>query len=158
MTTCCMTGHRIIKTEHKDKLKPSLLNVISKLYDRGVKNFVVGGALGFDMLAERCIIEFRENHLDVRLIIYAPCKNQALKWSDEEKREYERLLSCADEVLYLTDTYYDGCMIDRNRRMVDMADVCIGYIYKQRSGAYSTMNYAKRQGLHVMNLVKNEFF
>ena len=53
-----------------------LVRAITILYGKGVREFRAGGARGFDTLAALTILEFKENHPDVRLVLMLPCKHQ----------------------------------------------------------------------------------
>lgn len=64
------------------------------------------------------------------------------------------------EVLYLNteETFYLNKIKERNRQMVDGADLIICYVdfSKRRSGAKTAVNYAKRKGKAVINLFKEK--
>ena len=81
-----------------------------------------------------------------------PCKNQSEKWGDSEKSLYEYTLSVADEVEYLADEYYDGCMKERNAALADRCDMLIAYVGKYMGGAAQTLRMAEKLGKTVYNL------
>jgi len=43
-------------------------------------------------------------------------------------------------------------MQERNRHLAEHSGVCLCYLISQRSGTAYTANYAKQQGLRVLNL------
>ncbi len=149
---CSFTGHRQIKKEHKASLANLLSRAISFAYENGVRSFLAGGAVGFDTLAAKAVINFRLSHPDVRLIILVPCKNQAEKWSDEEKSIYEYTLSVADEVEYLAEEYYDGCMKERNTALAERCDILIAYVGRYMGGSAQTLRMAEKLDKTVYNL------
>ena len=149
---CSFTGHRQINKEHKAKLTELLSKAVSYAYDNGVRSFLAGGAVGFDTLAAKTVIAFRMSHPDVRLIILVPCKNQAEKWTSYEKNVYEYTLSVADEIEYLSDEYYDGCMKERNAELAGRCDMLIAYVGKHIGGSAQTLRMAEKLGKAVYNL------
>ena len=72
---------------------------------------------------------------------------------DETKiRCYEEIKSQADKVVYTSHDYFQGCMFKRNRHLVNGSSVCIAYLTQEKGGTAYTVNYAKEQGLAVINL------
>ena len=52
---------------------------------------------------------------------------------------------------YVSRNYYDGCMLDRNRRLVESAGVLLAvYHGAQRSGTGATVNYARKMGREII--------
>ena len=43
-------------------------------------------------------------------------------------------------------------MHKRNRHLVDHSSICVCYLTEDRGGTAYTVNYAKKQGLKVINL------
>ena len=150
MKSACFTGHRNLGS---DLNRGRLVRCIEKAVSKGCDTFICGGALGFDMLAARTVLELKNIHPHIQLHMYLPCANQTEKWSPAQKREYERILRGADLVDKTTRPYYDGCMRERNYRMVDNSDLCICYLNSmERSGTAQTVRYAKRKGLIIVNV------
>lgn len=150
----CFTGHRNVK--ETTELKNALIKQLVKLIDEGTADFYAGGAVGWDMLCERAVIELRERFPHIKLHLILPCsaEEQTAKWNESDKAEFGRLLLTADTVEICSEHYFDGCMKQRNQRLVDLADVCVCYYNgKQRSGTGQTVRMAERQGKVVINLV-----
>lgn len=52
---------------------------------------------------------------------------------------------------YVSRKYYDGCMIDRNHRMVEAAGILLAvYNGARRSGTGATVNYARKLGREII--------
>lgn len=154
-TTCCFTGHRVLGNDFsRERLKSR----IEKLIDMGIDTFISGGALGFDTIAAEEVILSKKNHPGIKLFIYAPCKNQSEKWNASEKAKYKKLLSAADFVDMPEFDYFNGCMKERNYRMVDASSFCIAYFNgeKLRSGTAQTLRYAESEGLKIYNISTRE--
>ena len=150
--TCSFTGHRNIKKDHIKKLPDLLLRAIGYAYEKGCRTFLAGGAVGFDTEAARAVISFRLSRPDVRLKLILPCVDQAERWSEHQRSVYEYTLSEADEVVYISDSYYDGCLKERNRALAEQCDILIAYVGRYNSGAAQTARMAKSLGKQVYNL------
>lgn len=148
--SCCFTGHRKINAQDEENIKARLTEQIKRLIGFGVKRFICGGAIGFDMLAEICILEQKKLYPDIDLVLALPCKSQAKYFNRYERQTYEFIKELADEVIYTSEEYNSQCMKMRNRFMVDNSGYCICYIRKRHGGTYSTQLYARKQGLEVI--------
>ncbi|MEG1883167.1 MAG: SLOG family protein [Clostridia bacterium] len=150
--TCCFTGHRKLPKEKIECIVLNLDREIDSLISRGVTNYISGGALGFDQIAASLIIAKKEMGHDVRLVFALPCRNQDEHWNADQKRLYHKLLAEADEIVYVSEEYSDGCMKKRNRYMADRSAYCICAQLHPMSGTAQTMRYAQRKGLRVINV------
>ena len=154
---CCFTGHRVIPEPQKGELLKCLEEIVRNLYiTDGITTFYTGGALGWDTLAARAVIEVRKELPDVRLILVLPCKDQAKRWKAADREVYDSLKASADEVACLAEHYYRGCMFLRNRYLVDHSSVCVCYQTKDSGGTAYTVKYARKKGLKVINLAPTD--
>lgn len=150
---CCFTGHRFISNEHMDKIEKNLPIVIRTLAERGITEFLSGGALGFDMIAAKAVIREREKNGDIRLVLALPCMNHNRGWKNADKANFESVAAMSDETIYVSDDYYDGCMLRRNRYMVDKSRHCIFYMAYPRGGTAYTVRYALDSNLEMHNIM-----
>lgn len=155
MLTCAFTGHRNIKESHKKELPGLLLRSIVYAYDKGCRRFVAGGALGFDTYAAREVLRFRISHPDVSLILFLPCPDQDAAWSVRQRDSYDYIISNADEVKYISESYDKSCMKRRNRAMAEECDIMISYVSRDYSGSAQTMRMAIALGKETYNLYPN---
>lgn len=137
-TSCVFTGHRELG---KDFSSRTLKKEIKKMMEAGVENFYNGMAMGFDMLAAEHVLSLKKKFPNVKLIACVPCYGQEKYFSETDKKRYAAILKKADEVVTLSDHYYSGCMHNRDRYMVDRADIMIAYTRKAEGGAAYTVNY-----------------
>jgi uncharacterized phage-like protein YoqJ len=159
--TCCFTGHRRIPPERLAHVEEKTSHVLDVLIRAGFRWFLAGGALGYDTLAENIVLSKREANPDIRLILALPCRDQTNMWlrlpkehQNECLREYQRLKGLADEVVYVNDFYFDGCMRERNLYMVERSSFCVACFdgsLRSRSGAGQTFRMARRAGLKIYN-------
>ncbi len=81
-----------------------------------------------------------------------PCADQAARYSPRAREKYDSLLAACDEKIVLHEKYENGCMFERNRRMVDNCDVLLAYLESERGGTFYTVNYAKKKGKRIVFL------
>ena len=154
--TCCFTGHRQLPKEDLLHFADKLLDLVISLADEGIIHFKNGGATGFDQLAALAVLLAREVNPSIRLEMALPHKGQADKWDEVNKKIYDHILSQADEVVYVSEKYYRGCIHNRNRNLIDNSDVCVCYLTKDNGGTAYTVNYAKQKGLRIINMALDE--
>lgn len=149
--TCCFTGHRALPIDGRRPILDRLLSHIKALYEQGYRRFIAGGALGFDTYAAAAVLMLKETLPGLELILMIPCRDQSDAWRESERALYEQHKALADEVIVLTEHYYDGCMRERNLRMVEESSACIAYLTRPRSGAAQTARFAREKGIPVLN-------
>ncbi len=149
---CSFTGHRNIEPENLGIVKDRLKRAVEYAYNEGCRNFLCGGALGFDTLAAREVILFRLTHSDARLVMVLPCREQSTNWSERQRDSYDYILSNADEVIYTGDDYTPSCMRKRNMYLACNCDILICYLSKSASGAGQTVRMATKLYKKVYNL------
>ena len=150
--TVCFTGHRSIPYADAARLPDLLGEVISRLCERGATTFRAGGAMGFDTVAALKVLDMKEKYPQIRLELILPCRNQTERWDEISRRTYEYILKNADSHRFLFDTYFDGCMLERDRKLVEGSDVCVAFCKRSSGGTAYTFTHALRAGLEVINL------
>lgn len=151
--TCCFTGHRLIPKAQLPGILQRLNAQVDAAIAQGTDTFISGGALGFDQLAALVVLNKRDDeHQPVRLIIAQPCRDQSKGWRAKEQQLYQSILNRADQVVCLSERYFNGCMQMRNRYMVDHADQVIACMERLQGGTAQTVNYALKKGLDITNV------
>lgn len=149
---CCFTGHRSIADNDRAAVTAALRTLLPDLIRDGVTVFRTGGALGFDALAAEEILRIRRNFPEVKLHIFVPCLDQNKYYSAEQKAVYLKHINAADKIFCISEKYYNGCMLDRNRAMVNGSDLCIAYLRRQSGGTAFTVRYAEKNGVKVIRV------
>ena len=145
-TTCCFTGHRVIKKDFDDY---RLKEVIDNLIKKGYETFLVGMAIGFDTECFKILLDLKKEY-KINLVACIPCESQALNFTKEQKNEYDYLLSCADQKVLISKEYVKGCMLKRNKFMVDNCSGLIAYYKKETGGTASTVRYAIKTNVPII--------
>lgn len=159
MKNICFTGHREIRDIKK--ITNYLLCTIDDLIQKGATNFFAGGAIGFDTLAAEAVILLRKKYPYIKLFLILPCcgTEQTLYRTLNQKKEYKRILSEADDVEFISEHYFDGCMKQRNSRLIELADYCICYYNNKKSagGTAQTVRMTQKKNIPVINLFTLSF-
>lgn len=155
MKSVCFSGHRRLKISKEMKL--FLYYKICELVENGCDNFYAGGALGWDMLCEETIINLKKEkypHIHLNLILPCPPEEQTLKWSQKDIKRYQNIISQSDYIFTVSDSYYDGCMKERNELMLKLCDCLVCYFNPKRfaSGTGQTVRMAEKKGIRIFNL------
>lgn len=159
-TSCAFTGHRENKLPWRDnendvrciELKKRISDTIHSLYESGIRHFICGMATGCDTYFCEAVLELREQHEDVTLEAAIPCEEQSSKWSTAQKARYDRLSLECDYQTVIQHSYSPECYIRRNHYMVDNAAVLVAAYDGKPGGTQSTILYAIRQGVEIIEL------
>jgi len=159
--TCAFTGHRPFKFpwryDETDSrclaLKAVLTQQITALAREGVTDFFSGMAEGTDSYCAQIVLGLRDETIAVRLHCVLPCREQADKWPAAAQEQYHSIVRRADSVEYVSQTYYQGCMLARNRRLVESAAILLAvYNGEWRGGTAATIRYAQKLGRRLIML------
>ena len=158
--TCAFTGHRPQKlpwgSREEDPrcraLKRLLDEAVAQAAERGFRTFLCGMALGCDTYFAEAVVKRRETEPSLRLEAVLPCPEQTDRWPEADRRRYEALLMRCDGLTVLEDAYSDGCLLRRNRAMVDRAGLLITVYDGSGGGTGSTIQYARSRGVELLPL------
>lgn len=150
--TACFAGHRRLPEPLIRPLRIALARRIGEYARRGIDHFLCGGAVGFDQLAGFAALDAMAEHPRIRLHLILPCANQDERWPSEAKRRYADLIRLASDARVLSERYYEGCMLERNRYLIANSARVIAYRSRAHSGTGHTLKLAEREGLAIENL------
>ncbi len=150
------TGHRDIRAaDFHDRLYELLESLI---VNRSADMFYAGGAAGFDTLAAQTVLELKASYPWISLVLLIPCspEEQTRSFSSNMQDTYYDIMQSADKVEYISPHYVEGCMKERNQRLIDYADICVCCYDERRSatGTGQTVRMAYKKGINVINLYK----
>ena len=159
---CAFTGHRPERLpwgqDETDArclaLKTVLRQALRTLYGRGCTAFVCGMARGCDLYFAEAVLALRDagELPGASLAAMLPCPTQAARWDGQTRARYQRILARCDTVRTLETAYTPGCMLRRNRAMVDAADVLLTVFDGGEGGTAATVRYAGRRGTEIVPL------
>ena len=162
--TCTFTGHRENKLpwggNEADprclRLKALIFDTVQSLYHSGIRHYICGMASGCDLYFGEAVLRLRTEHPDVTLEAAIPCEGQSAAWPEPLRRRYDRIVSECDYQTVIQKEYTRDCMLRRNRYMVDASAVLISAYNGAPGGTRSTLLYAIRQGLEIIELPMEE--
>lgn len=158
--TCCFTGHRPEKLPWRDNerdprcldLKFRLARAVEDAYRRGKRHFMCGMALGADFYFCDAVLALRERRGDVTLEACIPCEEQPNRWREGDRQRYFDLIAQCDMETMIQKHYDKGCMLRRNRYMVDRSSMLLAAFDGMLGGTMYTIQYAMKRKLKVVLL------
>lgn len=159
-TACCFSGYRPHKfpfeftknNEDYTRLESDILNAVLKSYQEGYRDFLCGGAMGFDLLCGEITLLLKLRFPEIRLACILPFEGQAESFPKSWKDRYHAVLSACDCIDYIAEEYTPRCYFARNERMVDCSSRVITYFDGKSGGTARTIAYAQRSKLEIINL------
>ena len=140
-------GHRILlPTEIKQKLKTVIENEIKS----GCRNFIIGSHGEFDKTVLDILLTLKNTYPKIKIEVVITNYNPKIQ--DEiiikENPKYETVM------FEIEDLHPKQRITASNKQMIDSCDSLICYVQPNawKSGAKTTMNYAKKKGLKIINL------
>ncbi len=158
--TCCFTGHRPDKlpwgTDEGDPrcidLKERVAAALEAAYEKGMRHFICGMALGADIYFCEAALDLRRRYPGVTVEAAIPCEEQAARWSERDRNRYFGLVKDCDYETMVQHHYDRGCMLRRNRYMVDRSSMLIVVYDGLLGGTMYTLAYAMKKGLEIVTL------
>ena len=151
--TAAFSGHRFIDASQREHVKKRLSSAVLDAYGNGIRNFISGFAIGFDMMAAEVVASWKQSHPDITLTAAIPFNGQANRFSFYDRKRYDRLLEVADEVIVLSDCYYPRCFLDRDEFMVNNSSKLIGYYDgREKGGTFYTIRKAMALNIPIVNV------
>ncbi len=159
-TACSFTGHRSEKLPWRYNesdprcldLKQRIYDTVEAVYTAGFTHFICGMAEGCDLYFCEAVLELRREHPEVTLEAAVPFDGQADKWPEAARERYNQLLVECDKVTLLQEKYSAGCMMKRNRYMVDHSQLIIACYDGQSGGTLNTLRYALEKNVRILHL------
>jgi uncharacterized phage-like protein YoqJ len=158
--TCCFTGHRPEKLPWRmnetdprcQRLKSWIDFELREAYQSGYRHFLCGMAQGCDLYFCEAVLSLRDKCPDVFLEAAIPCPDQANHWDSQQRRRYDQLLLRCDKTTLVSPIRTPGCMMLRNRYMVDRSTRLIAAFDGTKGGTMNTVAYAKKRNLEIHRL------
>lgn len=154
--TCCFTGHRPEKLPYSGiEVKRKLETAINDAIRDGYKNFIVGMCRGVDLWAGEIVVEKKLKNPEIRLIAAIPYPGFENRWHETDRNLYHYVLDNADTAKIVSNEYSRACYQRRNEWMCDRASRLISAYSGIAGGTRNTVNYAKRNGLDIINIFES---
>lgn len=151
MTVCTFAGHREV---YQANISEMLDEAISKIINTDDSfRFLVGGMGEFDGMCSSVVRRAKRKcpNKEIRLELVLPYLTQEL---NDNKLYYETSFDDVVIPIELAGVHYKSAITKRNRWMVEQSDWLIAFVYRDFGGAYTTLHYAEKKGLKIINLAK----
>lgn len=157
---CAFTGHRPERlpwgTNESDPrcaaLKIKLAGAVRRAYEDGFYVFACGMARGCDAYFADAVLELRRSVPEISLEAWLPCPSQSDGWDMQDRLRYDAQLAACSRRVITEPVYSSGCMLRRNRRMLDQAERLISVYAGGGGGTAATVRYAERKGIPIVPL------
>ena len=172
--SCHFTGHRP-NNKHMfgyDLKHPSYKPIIEKTTEviemvitrEGITRFCSGGAIGFDTISFWCVHKLKEKYSHIKNIVAVPFKNQPIKWNENDKKWYRKMLELADGVIYVDELeeykvkdvpigeYHVAKMSQRNKFMVNTTKITIAFSDGSKGGTANCLYDANKTGRIIIRI------
>ncbi len=145
--TCAVTGHRVLPPDFDEE---ALRKKLGKIIDDGYDVFLIGMAVGFDLLCFKTLLALKEGGKDVKICAVVPCSDQSKRFSAQDKLLYDECLKKADFIAGEENTYFKNCMLIRDDYLVSNSALLFAFFDgRKQGGTYYTINKAIKNGLKV---------
>lgn len=162
----CFSGHRPEKLpDGGDMSSPAVRAVISIVYSEiekriadGANVFITGMSRGVDLWAGEITAEMKCSGKPIKLVAAMPYRGFTDSFTGREKWAAGFIMSNADAVYNICETYERDCMKKRNQFMVDHSSALIAVCKDSRSGTGQTIRMAQKKGIDVKIIDLAPFF
>jgi len=151
VTVCTFAGHREV---YQANISEMLDKAISKIINTDDSfRFLVGGMGEFDGMCSSAVRRAKRKYpnKEIRLELVLPYLTQEL---NDNKLYYKTSFDDVVIPIELAGVHYKSAITKRNRWMVEQSDWLIAFVYRDFGGAYTTLHYAEKKGLKIINLAK----
>lgn len=151
----CFTGHRPEKLNMPEKnVKKYLYSEIANSIQNGYTAFISGMARGVDMWAAEIVIELKKEFPQIKLIAAVLFDGFESKWSYENQKLYNEILTRADLIRYICPSFSYSSYQIRNEWMVNHSSKVIAVWDGEKSGTKNTIDYTNKCGVEIVNIYK----
>lgn len=155
--TCCFTGHRAIPEKDRPGILERTEQAVRRLIEQGVVFFGVGGAIGYDTETAKLLFRLRAtDYPQIKVILVYPFEGFTIRWSDEQREEYARLLPQYDKAACVAQRASREAYLTRDRHLVNESAYCIAYCTRDSGGTAYTLRYAQQEGLKIYNVAQKD--
>ena len=138
---CCVTGHRDIPADKMEYVARQLEQEVELAIQEGYTHFISGFARGADLLFARAVAVQKDKGAKLALEAAIPYRGRL----HSREEGFQQLLGRCDRITVVSEEYFPGCYMRRNRYMVDKAQRVVAvYDGRKGGGTGATVAYAKK--------------
>ena len=112
---------------------------------------------GFDIIAAEEVLRLKKEYPYIHLKCVIPFKGQADRYTEAYKQRYNNILAQADEVVTLSENYFEGCFLCRNDYLLNNSAFLMVYYdaLAPVGGTYYTLKNAVERKMNFVNVCYN---
>lgn len=133
-------------------LKQTMDAAIAAAVAAGYDTFLCGMARGCDFYFAEAVREAMAHEPKLRLEAFLPCPSQADRWQEADALRQKELLIGCTAVYMVEPSYSKGCMLRRNRAMIQRADALLTVWDGSPGGTEAAIRYARGLGKPIRGL------
>lgn len=138
---CCVTGHRDIPADKMEYVARQLEQEVELAIQEGYTHFISGFARGADLLFAQAVAAQKDK--GAKLVLEAAIPYRGRLYNRE--KGFRQLLGRCDRITVVSEEYFPGCYMRRNRYMVDKARRVVAvYDGRKGGGTGATVAYAQK--------------
>jgi len=160
--SCAITGHNPQRFKFKyneeaplcRSIKATITEQIITMYNKGIKIFYVGCAVGVDTWAAEIVLELKQQaeYFDIELFCTIPFPDHTSKFTAGQMKRYEKIISQCTERKIINKRYSPVAYKRLNYFLVDETQYLLA-VYDQdkyeRHGLGQMVNYAIKNNRHI---------
>ena len=149
--TVCFFGHR--QVDDFQSAEQAVEKIIEKLLqEHEFVEFLVGRDGEFDQIVSSTILRLkkRTDNANCSLTWVMPYLKADYINNQENYDSYYDFVEICEQSVH---AHPKAAIQIRNRKMVDLSDLCVFYVTRKNGGAYQTFRYAETTGIPIINLI-----
>ena len=149
--TVCFFGHR--QVDDFQSAEQAVEKIIEKLLqEHEFVEFLVGRDGEFDQIVSSTILRLkkRTDNANCSLTWVMPYPKADYINNQENYDSYYDFVEICEQSVH---AHPKAAIQIRNRKMVDLSDLCVFYVTRKNGGAYQTFRYAETTGIPIINLI-----
>lgn len=160
MSKTAFIGHRHI---FDNDLEERLYKAIEQMIKNGCKVFTMGTYVDFDRLAFSVCRKLRKiyDYIEIEVVFSNLNYIKPIIFHNDINSRASLYSDVKTVVFDIEDVYFKRRIIESNKQMIENCENLICYVdvnYRLSSGARTLYNYAKKKGLHIVNLYNLWYF
>lgn len=151
--TVSFFGHREVSQAFAvEKRLKNVINELLRTHD--CVEFLVGRDGEFDQMVASTVrsIEREQGYGNSLLVLVLPYMKAEYRDNQQSYLDYYNEIEVCEES---SKAHYKSAIQIRNRTIVDRSDLVVCCIQHKSSGAYKTVQYAKRKHCQILNVAEN---
>ena len=125
-----------------DALEEKMMSVLREKIGDSPAELFLGGYGAFDSFALFCGRKYKKKHPDVKLVLITPYIDRVTDGAGYDETVYPPI----------ENVPYRFAICERNKWMVERADLVVAYVNHSHGGAFTTFRHAQKKNKRIINI------